>query len=86
MTICGQSVPHYDRENNYSDCVVINGVPGYYCAGGCELFLTTAQIDLIVARDVFLISTAFDLADLACEAYNEIRDLSRYLGAKRHRH
>ena len=86
MTICRQSVPHYDSETNYSDCIVIIGVPGYYCADGCELFLTTAQVDLIVARDVFLIATASGLADLACEAYNEIRDLNRYIEAKRRKH
>lgn len=81
IVLSHQSVEHYDRENDYYDCVTITGVPGYYCADGCELFLTTIDVDLIVARDIFLISVGFGIENLASDAFNEIRFLTDQLGS-----
>jgi len=79
MILSCQPVEHFDRDNDYSDCVTISGVPGYYCEDGCELFFTTASVDLLVAQDVLLITVGFGIVGLACETFNEISDLKTEL-------
>lgn len=82
MVVSTLSIPHYDTENDYENCVTIANVPGFYCEDGCELFLTIETVDLAVATDVFLVATAFGFADLACEGYNQISELNSFLAKK----
>lgn len=82
MVVSTLSIPHYDTESDYENCITIAKVPGFYCENGCELFLTTEAVDLGVATDVYLIATAFGFGELACESYNQISELNSFLNKK----
>ncbi len=82
MIVITSSIEWSDDLDQTKNCVRIKNVPGYYCEATCDVFITSCETDLIVAREVLLVANSFGISSIAEVAYYQAQDLIKYLRGK----
>ncbi len=85
MTVITSTIEWRDDLDQTENLIRIRNVPGYYCEASCDVFITSIEVDLVVAQEVLQTANSFGVSAIGAAAYAQAQELTKHIHGRPNR-